>query len=229
MKISTQLRDFYHARSLDFQRMVAAIGDEENADYEGPLLMHCWDDAYNSSDVKILFVGQETNGWNGFDRPKDKDSIDRILHHYETFRLGEKYNSTFWQSINYINENVNSGKRLNFLWTNILKLGRSGIGRPSDHVSRSELKYLNILGDEIAIVKPDAVVFLSGPNYDPDLKDRIPDIVFENFEELPTRAFAKLKSSCLPLLSFRTYHPNYLRQAKKEAFLDYIINELRHS
>lgn len=221
-----QLRELYYSFLPQLKNLVEHIGDEDTADYEGPLLMHCWDDEYNNSEYKILFIGQETNGWNGFDRPKIQSDIDNILNLYITFEMGVNYNSVFWQHVNYINNVLNPGKKLNFLWSNVLKFGRSGKGRPDEIVTDAEMLYFNVLRNEIEIVKPDVVIFFSGPNYDYDLGLRIEDISFQqvdtNFE---IRQLAKVQSKYLPAKSYRTYHPNYLRKSGNEGILEIIIQE----
>ena len=103
MLISEKLREFYYSQISNLKAMVEEIGNEDTADYEGPLLMYCWDNSYNSSNIKILFIGQETNGWNGFDRPKEKKDIDQLLKLYYDFQLGSNYNSIFYK--HYLLEN----------------------------------------------------------------------------------------------------------------------------
>ena len=64
---------------------------------------------------------------------------------------------------------------------------------------------------ELEILKPDACVFLTGPNYDFVLDASFPDIKRERLlPGVESRSLAKLSSPVLPKSSFRTYHPSYL-------------------
>ncbi len=45
---------------------------------DGPILMHCWEEDYQNSKVKILFVGQECNGWIGY----MDDNVEESLKGY---------------------------------------------------------------------------------------------------------------------------------------------------
>ncbi|OHD57520.1 MAG: hypothetical protein A2014_04730 [Spirochaetes bacterium GWF1_49_6] len=223
MSINENLKNLYQSKLNDLKTLVNNIGNEDTADYEGPLLMYCWEDKYLSSKKKILFIGQETNGWNGFLRPTSAKIIDDIIDIYKGFELGARYNSVFWQYVNYINKKINDSA-LNFMWTNVLKFGRSGIGRPDEQVQEEELLNFNILKDEIEILNPDVVLFFSGPNYDQDIINRIDGVEFNTCSNRDTRVFTRLKHKVLPSKTFRTYHPNYLRKSGNEDILDEIIN-----
>lgn len=223
MAINEDLKQLYYSKVNDLKKMVKNIGNEDTADYEGPLLMHCWEEKYNKSNKKLLFIGQETNGWNGFLRPTSEDIIDKILEVYKNFELGARYNSIFLQALNYINKKINNAE-LNYMWTNVLKFGRSGKGRPDDLIQEQEIIHFNILLQEINILKPDAIIFFSGPYYDQDISQRIDGVQFSKCSKHDSRILSKLKHTNLPDKTFRTYHPNYLRLSGRENILDEIVN-----
>jgi hypothetical protein len=222
MSINMQLRDLYYSKLPELISIIETIGNEDVEDYTGPFLTQCWEEKYLSSDFKILFVGQEANGWTGFDRPKTQNAIDGLLERYIKFELGANYNTTFWQHIHYINQRLNNAD-LNFAWSNVLKFGRSGNGRPTDAVVEQELLKFNILEAEIKILDPDVAIFFSGPNYDLDISQRISGVKFLQCENNELRALARLSHPSLPKKTYRTYHPSHLRQSKKEDIRDEII------
>jgi hypothetical protein len=88
------------------------------------------------------------------------------------------------------------------------------------------------LSEEIRTLKPTAVVFFSGPDYDihcHELQDEFPGLTFEEVEGRTIREFARLKHEHLPSYTVRTYHPGYSIRDKRRKWLwiEEIANELR--
>lgn len=177
-------------------------------DYVGPLLIHCWEDEYNKSKHRLMIVGQETDGWYS-EYMRTEDDVKTYMGKYKDFKLGEDYNSLFWQYAHEINQMINDYDNLNFIWNNVNKFGIDGKGKPHPDVLQNEVMHYNILSKEIAILCPDVCIFLSGPNYDADLKEKFPDIRLEPVDGYSINEAAWLISSFLPRNSFRTYHPGY--------------------
>lgn len=76
------------------------------------------------------------------------------------------------------------------------------------------------LRQEVMIIKPTAVVFLTGPYYDEILKHEFPGVEFQKVtDNRDVRQFAKVIHSDLPDKSFRTYHPGYLARSRKSPWL----------
>ena len=209
MQLNQQLKDLYYSNIPNAEKMASELGEE--ADYVAPLLMQCWENDYAAAKIKIVFCGQETNGWQGYVRPTTPQNIDEILAGYLQFNMGREYNSLFWQYVHGIHSEVN-GDNNGFAWTNVLKFGKSDAGKPDSLVLSAELRYFNVLKDEIRILSPDFIVFLSGPNYDEDLSSRLRNLTFEQGSDCNVREFALLKSVYLPCPAIRTYHPGYLNR-----------------
>ncbi len=88
--------------------------------FDGPLLMHSWEDEYQNSEFKILFLGRESNGWHGDLKFDVKECILRYID-FELCNNG-RY-TTFWQYI-YDIKNILMPKTIgqrNFLWSNVSK------------------------------------------------------------------------------------------------------------
>jgi hypothetical protein len=69
-----------------------------------------------------------------------------------------------------------------------------------------------VLRDEMAILKPDIVLFLTGPDRDDDIRFHFPDVQFSMAgTESNLRRLAWLSSRDLPVASIRLYHPSYYR------------------
>ena len=226
MGINKQLNKLYSNKWNDFLKMEKVLGYEGILNYSSPLLMYCWEDEYNNCNKKLLFVGQETNSWFECGSSLDKNSLKQVITNYEEFELANGYNSPFWRFIKELNSRFNDTEYC-YLWTNINKFGQHGAeGRPDPKVLDLESEYFNILKDELTILKPDAVIFLTGPNYDNDIINKLGATEFLECSDHTSREFAQLKNKYLPKKSFRIYHPNYLSHSKMfDEYLD-ILSKL---
>lgn len=66
---------------------------------------------------------------------------------------------------------------------------------------------LGLLPHEVNIIRPDVAVFFTGSRYDGRLRETFPGVVFHRVSRLVSR----LEHPQLPLHSYRTSHPKYLR------------------
>jgi hypothetical protein len=184
-------------------------------DYDGPFLMSPPCEDYRNSKKRLLVVGQETNGWVGERRANGLDDIHKNMQVYKDFDFGGARfkNSNFFRYMTYSAEQI-TDKNI-FMWTNVLKFGKkSGRGTPSEKVIAAERKFFNVLIDEIKIIDPTCVLFVSGPNYDSRIQKMIPDAEFLEVEGFGIRQIAKIKSVHLPMVSYRIYHPGYGNRKK---------------
>ena len=74
----------------------------------------------------------------------------------------------------------------------------------------------NILEEEIKIINPDIVLFLTGPYYDYYIEKQLKGVEFKTVENYGIRQFARVEHEALPKNSFRIYHPVYLRRRSLE-------------
>jgi hypothetical protein len=206
--LNEQLFSLYQASLPNLSKMYRDLDNKNITDYVGPLLLHCWEEKYLKSRHQLMIFGQETNGWLD-EYIRTQNDIKKAIEHYQNFKLGESYNSLFWQYAHEINLMINGEDNLNFIWNNVNKFGLDGKGRPHPDVLTKEMEQFNIISMETNILKPDVCIFLSGPDYDSDLRRKFPDLQIEPFEDYPIHEAAMLRSSCLPVKSFRTYHPGY--------------------
>ena len=228
MKINNQLYDLYDSKWNDFLSMKDQLDNEGIYDYSSPLLMYCWEQEYEEGNKKILFVGQESNSWYEDGSSLNENSLNQVISNYEDFDLGNGYNSPFWHFVHNLNNRFNNSSH-SFLWTNINKFGLDkGKGRPNKRVTELENQYFNILKDELNIINPDAVIFLTGPNYDNDIKNKLGSIKFiKCTTDHDVREFARLENQYLPYDSYRIYHPNYLSyNSSTDEYLDTLSNLL---
>lgn len=186
-----------------------------------PLLLKINEDLFSKADLKIMIYGQETKGWHGFATP-----IEEGMNRYEEFFFSKNpYNgykkSAFWKAFNFFKQGLEqqySEKELYFIWNNISKIGRSDkkTGVTTD-IRNLERDYFPVMKEELLIVKPDVVIFMTGGR-DKDIQFHLPDIKFKYIEmENSTLAKRKYKpamqlicdSDYLPHKSVKVYHPSY--------------------
>lgn len=175
---------------------------------------------YNKMKYKILIVGQENDGW-GFQN-------EAILSMYDTldFLDSKDYNDmcpffsfpyNFCKSINNL-EDIKDSKKTYFTWVNLREFSfneapKTSLGKEAQSIIDNEF---NILEEEIKIINPDIVLFLTGPNYDNYIKNQLENVKFKAVENYTERQFARVEHEALPKNSFRIYHPLYLRYRKLE-------------
>ncbi len=174
---------------------------------------------YDSCDIKLVVVGQETHGWWGlWDGVPDRAKIGDLRSKYEKFERGRHHTrSPFFQGAYRLQELINpTCDRYTFAWLNLFPADQKQ-DLPSAEVA-DKLRDLNLLKEELAILEPNAVVFVTGPVYDFTIRKLFPDVTFSDL--CPGAKI--VQSAALPRGSVRTYHPNYLRRSKQFAVLDQI-------
>ena len=170
---------------------------------------------YNKMKYKILIVGQENDGW-GFQN-------EAILSMYDTldFLDSKDYNDmrpffsfpyNFCKSINNL-EDIKDSKKTYFTWVNLREFSfneapKTSLGKEAQSIIDNEF---NILEEEIKIINPDIVLFLTGPTYDYYIKNQLKGVEFKTVENYQIGQFARVEHKSLPDNSFRIYHPFYLR------------------
>jgi len=230
-ELNKQLTQLYLSRANDFRKVLKelSVQDKEKS-YPGPLLISPTP-KYVNQNTKVLIIGQQTNGWSYW--RKDIDDVENVkilLKLYKNFNLGENVGSTpFWNVIRKLEEALGI-EPLSVLWTNINKFSAEYKKNTSEIISLSdnEIDIISKVGDllinEIEILQPDICIFFTGPNLDEKLKSIFEGILFEEVSNWDTRELAKLKHQKLPELSFRTYHPSFLRRIKnlEEKFINFM-------
>lgn len=202
---------------------------------------------YAGADIKVMFFGQEVHFWE-----KNEDLGD-TMRAYERF-FEEKYveegasgyfsqdeissgNRFMRWGCNGIMSGIRDiletfpGRRAAFLWNNISKLSTSD-GRPvSAAVHELEREYFHVIPQEIEILKPDILVFLTGPGYnkyynyilenftldgEPQMLSGIP---LDNLMKLPVQGCG---------LAYKTLHPGaHLSEAEHWKNYQAIIDDIR--
>ena len=219
--VQTQLNQVY-------ERWRLSLCNEE-AWFEGavpPLLMKVTEE-YCRAPLRILFYGQETEGW-GPDPTQSLDCfiggglpVERLVDFYGAFDFAAtspRRKSPFWRAFREFRTMEGSS----LLWNNLCKVAFASAGKysflkaPIERKTEFVRQQTQLLREEVRILLPHAVIFVTGPHY-----DHILNQVFETegIEQVMPNAtsteLGRLVSRYLPALSFRTYHPGFLRREYK--------------
>ncbi|MDZ5712614.1 hypothetical protein [Jeotgalibacillus haloalkalitolerans] len=213
--INKALYQLYKKHWIELKLAVDQLPDELKPTH--PLLLKIADEeGYKKAGCRIMIVGQETNDWNG---KFGKYGIEQLQDIYADFmakdtkakrtlfwRYQKKLMSVFPRDIDSV-----------IVWNNIYKLGKPGKrGRPNKETRSIQELHFNIFKEELNILKPDIVIFLTGPRYDAAIETYLPGVVISKVREGTVRQIAYLKHENLPDVAIRTYHPQYLNRLTSE-------------
>ena len=188
-------------------------------------------DSYLHSDQRVMICGQETQGWgNEFDN-QSRVNCETILEIYEKFVGPDDdrksgYNSPYWRFINSIMA-VHTDKE--FVMNNIVKIGRRYGSGCNDLINELSLKFFPINKKELEILKPDYLIFLTGPKYDERIKKNLGEFKIKKISnELKCIDFLIFEDKSLPI-AIRCYHPRYIQMKNKwDEYLNIIHSYLRN-
>ena len=227
------LEKLYKENWNKFSKKLIEILEDETKEQKptNPLLIYVNEEKYENADIKIMIFGQETNDWEG----DFQNNFNLSLETYDDFYNSNDcfgYGGQFWNGYNrfltllsekYPNKSIAS------IWNNVIKVGNSGRNKnyPPEYIYNIEKDNFNVIKDEIKILNPDIIIFLSGPNYDTELKNSLKNISFQQLsEKYNERKLAKLNYDNRPNL-YRTYHPNYLWRNDINSYFKEIIDDIQ--
>jgi len=230
--MNSQLQKIYLEKWNVISEKLKIILEDESKEYKptNPLLLFIDEEKLKNADIKVMIFGQETNDWDGDfknDMSISLDNYDEFLNLNNPFSYGGQFWNGFNRFLTLLSEKYPS-KKIEAIWNNVIKIGNSGRDKnyPPEYIYNIEKEYFNVIKDEINILKPDIILFMSGPNYDIELENSLGNVNFkrlvENFTE---RQIAKLEYENLENI-YRTYHPNYLWRNNIDSYFSEIISDL---
>ena len=185
------------------------------------------EEIYQSADIKIMIFGQETNGWY-----EEDNTIEGIFNGYDTFfNNGKcyKYGGQFWNGFNRFIQSLQHkypDKTIKPIWNNIVKIGCSDRkGFPPNYIYDIEKQCFSVIKEEIEILKPNIILFFTGPNYDRIISDIFGELPYKALTPFSERQISRVQLDSVPF-AFRTYHPNYLWRNEIDKYFDRIIEEI---
>ena len=221
--INQQLEDLY--RKFLIEPLDSPPFNDDNL--SAPFLIKFTDDStIADAGLRVMFFGQEPRDWIGKEHTMD-EVREKYRNDFDDFS-DKPREGPFWRILeemkNTINERL-SDKRVSYVWNNIVKADYEGEKNwkvPDDIYNNfCDINRGLILG-EIEIIKPDVLVFFTGPNIYYDKKI---DYVFNNGKKIDKKGTEKgVNINTLAEMrlseygnSYITYHPLYLgRNAKSK-------------
>lgn len=217
---------------------------EQLQELSNPFLIKCLP-SYRKAKRKVLFVGQETNGWDSFeqtlssfssgDREPMRDNIIKYLQWmYEDFRYQRKWDHTpFWRGVRQLYKAISPDQGDDgFLHTQLVRFDLNNT-KPPQHVENVLQEGYNVLFMEIQALSPDVVIFLTGPDYDERIIKSFHNayrpgdtLIFEGIEGMTHNELTRISHVTLPYHTYRTYHPGYSLQRKSNAYFTSIQSKI---
>jgi hypothetical protein len=99
-------------------------------------------------------------------------------------------------------------------------------GRPPRNIQEAEDEYFHVIPDEVKILNPNIILFLTGPDYDDAIRKNFGEL---EYAEIPPYTERQLAKVSIPKTEFacRTYHPNSLWRNDINAYFNAIVNEIK--
>jgi hypothetical protein len=238
MSINKLLYELYASKWEKLCEAMELNSGEGKAELANPLMLYINDEKdFMTADVKVMLFGQNTGNWYGFDTCEG--SLSEIMQSFtESFdnregSIGKYY--SMGQGMNKFINDMNtrySDKKIRYVWNNIVKIGFKSSGTPPDRLYQIEKEHFAVIKDEITIIKPDIILFLTGLNYDGKIKINFGELSFVTVTSLnDIRKLAKIDMPEFPFVkcAFRTYHPNEMLfvAGGVARFMEAIINEIK--
>ncbi|BCE03624.1 hypothetical protein [Marinicellulosiphila megalodicopiae] len=224
MSINQKLKELYASHWKELQENIKTL--DVNA-YTNPLLLSVDEEKLNSADITVMIFGQETKGWG-----KIFPDVEGPMKFYDSFFCQEQFyggygKSSFWKGFRFFQKALqNENKSHYFIWNNINKIGkpngRTGVNPRTRQVERD---FFSVIAEEIKIIKPDIVIFFTGPYRDADIAHHFPNVTFvQTNSGIKTRALANVKHADLPASCVRMYHPTFFGGFNK--YRNQALNEI---
>ena len=221
------------------QQMVERTNQLSEADeVSAPLLIKI-PALYESARIRVVMIGQETNGWGDsgpstpgpstlatMQKQPTEETALFLEDLYEKFlneRKGKPSRRPFFQGINQLMGQL--GNRQSYVWTNLFPSDHGN--KPPQGEMREWLLDFRVLAAQISILEPNVVIFLTGPNRDDVVQKLFKGATFTALRDKRRSQLAKISGAAgLPAASYRTYHPAYLRRSKQWELLDIITKDI---
>lgn len=178
-----------------------------------PLLVSSSEKYTNNLNRKILYIGQETNGWLNYKDEFFMPDLDYIETAYFNFLKNGANNKEFWMFIRKCLDIPKEELSKNIIWNNsIITSKRIGIGTPDidDNLKSISIKYLKFLHNYF---KPECTIFVNGPRnpYYSITNNLLKDFDSSLIDKWPTKEKPVLFDDKNKIIW--TYHPNYLNKS----------------
>jgi len=233
-KLNKKLFELYSSKWANIQSELNRIVNDDALPIKptNPLLLYLNEEDLNRADVRVMFFGQETNGWR-WENEIITDDFNLLLkdQYDDFFNYGGcfGYGGQFWNGISKFKQMIAEkypDKKFRYVWNNIIKIGKNdNKGCPPDYIYEVERKYFSVIQQEIDIIKPHIILFFTGPNYDDKIADNFGNLSYSAVLPFTERELSKISFPNVENV-LRTYHPNFLWRNDIERYFNAIINAI---
>jgi hypothetical protein len=191
---------------------------------------------------RTVLIGQETYGWGFSEPcPADNrhhhsistlkdigqraDAVAKLCDAYVKFDLGKSNSklerTPFWRMHRLLANRLGDGDYQSVMWLNVVAVDYCAFGASSASMWWN-LTYEDVdlvaewqrgkLTSELKKLKPDCVVFASGPNYDRYLRAEFGELKVSQVDKFDALSLAQMsdRDAVLPSATYRMYHPGYI-------------------
>jgi hypothetical protein len=227
--INKQLYDLYFPKWGAVSSALQEIANVDNPpEPTNPLLLYIdKEEEWINAEIRVMVFGQETRDWEDW---PDK-SIEHLCDVYNRFfNQNHGKNSHFWNGLNRFKSILNTkypNKQIGYVWNNIIKVGKCNeAGRPPQSIYEVEREYFHVIPDEVKILNPNIILFLTGHHYDDVIRDNFGEITYSAIHPYEKNHLAKILIPEVDF-TFRTYHPKYLYIHRNiDNYFNAIANEI---
>lgn len=211
---------------------------------------------YERADIKVMLFGRENNNWNcsndeefykvdfNFDLQsstdvfKEVNSIMEIYPGYFHQGSGNARNNFAKNGLRrfmaLLRESY-ADKQVGYLWNNVCKIAKGSKGRGKctgeapAYIHEVERQYFDVIRDEVKILAPDIIVFMTGSTGDKYIREVFGDVTFVPVDSNTSEVFRV----DIPGVkcAFKTIHPatrdSNMSQEEKDACYRCIIEEIK--
>jgi hypothetical protein len=228
--LDDQLYSLYESRWVNLGKAMKPIIEDDTYAVKPtyPLLLstykHVDTSFWEQADVRVMIFGQEPNGW-GADGEESKifnATIDpiKVFDTYRDWYFWSKRGGYFWNGFKLFAKKLQEkypDKKIDFLWNDIVKIGKDcGAGLPPEYIYNVEKEHFFVVQEEVNLLKPDIILFLTGHGYDNKIEDKFGKVSFTPISTTYDEwLLAKVSLPNVPF-AYRTNHPRYMYGQGKE-------------
>lgn len=172
-------------------------------------------DSYVQSSRKMMIVGKETKGWaRGLKFMSSFDSLEKyvsyLIDRHQDHLLRQPVRSKFFQFYREANRRIaddDTNLPTAIVWANLFCVdwhGKSPTNVPAPFFEQIKQLSKDLLKAQIEILRPDAILFVTGPNYDLYLKE-----FFEITGSTVLEKRALWQFAADGIQAYRTNHPQW--------------------
>lgn len=210
-----------------------AFTEEQAKELSAPFLLSVHDN-YLTSDLKVMYVGKETNGWGGkyYDFINNDNCVEKMLLRYDReINNKSRWNNRFFVVYEKLSLALAGGKKGAIAWNNLMKMdfekkGKGYSRNSKDHSDQLREFSKRLFLKELELLRPHFIVFATSHTYDSVLKDFLQDR--QTIEVIEKKALWKFCSH--GAVCYRTWHPqtiNYKASKTIPEYFQMIIDDIK--